>query len=59
MPPKTPRVSQKIAVGTVFVAAMFMSIMDTTIVNVALPTIGRTFHVAPTAVSAVSCSEPS
>jgi EmrB/QacA subfamily drug resistance transporter len=35
---------------------MFMSIMDTTIVNVALPTIGRTFHVSPTAVSAVSIS---
>jgi EmrB/QacA subfamily drug resistance transporter len=56
LPPNTPRVSQKVAVGVVFVAAMFMSIMDTTIVNVALPTIGRTFHVAPTAVSAVSIS---
>ncbi|MGO9557615.1 MAG: MDR family MFS transporter [Acidimicrobiales bacterium] len=56
MSPETPRISQKVAVGVVFVAAMFMSIMDTTIVNVALPTIGRTFHVAPTAVSAVSIS---
>lgn len=56
MAPKTPRISQKVAVGVVFVAAMFMSIMDTTIVNVALPTIGRTFHIAPTAVSAVSIS---
>jgi EmrB/QacA subfamily drug resistance transporter len=56
MSPKPPRISQKVAVATVFVAAMFMSIMDTTIVNVALPTIGRTFHVAPTAVSAVSIS---
>jgi EmrB/QacA subfamily drug resistance transporter len=50
------KISQKVAVGAVFVAAMFMSIMDTTIVNVALPTIGRTFRVAPTAVSAVSIS---
>jgi len=35
--------SQKMAVGVVFVAAMFMSIMDATIVTVALPTIGRGF----------------
>jgi len=33
--------SQKVVVGVVFVAAMFMSILDATIVNVALPTIGR------------------
>ncbi len=45
--------SQKIAVGTVFVSAMFMNIMDITIVNVALPTIGRDFHIAPTAVDGV------
>ena len=41
------RVSQKVAVGVVFVAAMFMSIMDVTIVNVALPTIGRDFGGEP------------
>src|ERR1700728_2959517 len=46
--------SQKVVVGVVFVAAMFMSIMDATIVNVALPTIGRDFHVVPTSVSSVS-----
>jgi EmrB/QacA subfamily drug resistance transporter len=46
--------NQKIAVSVVFVAAMFMNIMDITIVNVALPTIGRDLHVATTAVSAVS-----
>jgi EmrB/QacA subfamily drug resistance transporter len=45
--------SQKIAVGTVFVSAMFMTIMDITIVNVALPTIGRDFHIAPTAVDGI------
>src|SRR6201996_1857695 len=33
---------------------MFMSIMDATIVNVALPTIGRDFHVATTDVDTVS-----
>jgi EmrB/QacA subfamily drug resistance transporter len=45
--------SQKIAVGTVFVSAMFMNIMDITIVNVALPTIGRDFHIVPTAVDGI------
>src|SRR5271157_2928439 len=46
--------SQKVAVGVVFVAAMFMSIMDVTIVNVALPTIGRDFGVSATAVDSIS-----
>src|SRR6202034_65092 len=45
---------QKVAVSVVFVAAMFMSIMDVTIVNVALPTIGRDFAVTPTAVDSIS-----
>src|SRR5271168_2103886 len=49
-----PSVNQKVAVGVVFVAAMFMSIMDTSIVNVALPSIGRGFRVAPTAVDGIS-----
>ena len=48
------RISQKVAVGAVFVAAMFMTIMDATIVNVALPTIGRDFGVSPTAVDSIS-----
>ena len=46
--------SQKVAVSVVFVAAMFISIMDATIVNVALPTIGRDFSVSPTAVDAIA-----
>jgi EmrB/QacA subfamily drug resistance transporter len=46
-------INQKIAVGIVFVSAMFMNIMDITIVNVALPTIGRDFHIAPTAVDGI------
>jgi EmrB/QacA subfamily drug resistance transporter len=49
-----PRINQKAAVGVVFVAAMFMSIMDATIVNVALPTIGRDFGVSATAVDTIS-----
>src|ERR1700722_18427305 len=48
------RVSQKVAVGVVYVAAMFMSIMDITIVNTALPTIGRSFGVSPTSVDTIS-----
>jgi EmrB/QacA subfamily drug resistance transporter len=48
------RISQKVAVAVVFVAAMFMSIMDATIVNVALPTIGREFRVSATAVDSIS-----
>ncbi|HEX4224741.1 MAG TPA: MDR family MFS transporter [Pseudonocardiaceae bacterium] len=44
----------KVAVSVVFVLGLFMSIMDTAIVNVALPSIGRQFQVAPTAVGAVS-----
>jgi EmrB/QacA subfamily drug resistance transporter len=48
------RISEKVAVSVVFVAAMFMSIMDVTIVNVALPTIGREFRVSPTAVDGIS-----
>jgi EmrB/QacA subfamily drug resistance transporter len=46
--------NQKIAVSVVFVAAIFMNIMDTTIVNVALPTIGREFHVAADSVDTVA-----
>jgi EmrB/QacA subfamily drug resistance transporter len=48
-----PRLNQKVVVGTVFVSAMFMNIIDITIVNVALPTIGRDFHIAPTAVDGI------
>src|ERR1700761_7652370 len=52
--PGQARISQKVAVSVVFVAALFMTIMDATIVNVALPTLGREFSVAATAVDAVS-----
>ena len=46
--------SQKISVSVVFVAAMFMNIMDITIVNVALPAIGRQFHVTEASLDAVA-----
>jgi EmrB/QacA subfamily drug resistance transporter len=45
--------NQKVAVAVVYVAAMFMAILDTTIVNVALPTLGRDFHVSSTALDTV------
>src|SRR5450755_4817739 len=50
----TRPVSQKVAVSVVYVAAMFMTIMDSTIVNVALPTIGRSPGVPSTSVASVS-----
>jgi EmrB/QacA subfamily drug resistance transporter len=46
--------NQKIAVSVVFVAAMFMNIIDITIVNVALPSIGRDFGATVASVGAVS-----
>src|SRR5579875_3703631 len=39
------RLNPKISVSVLFVSAMFVAIMDSTIVNVALPAIGRDFHV--------------
>jgi EmrB/QacA subfamily drug resistance transporter len=51
-----PRIAlnQKIAVSVVFVSAMFMNIMDITIVNVALPTIGHDFSVRAASLDAVA-----
>ena len=46
--------NQKVAVSVVFVAAMFMNIMDITIVNVALPAIGRQFGVTEASLDAVA-----
>jgi EmrB/QacA subfamily drug resistance transporter len=48
------RQNQRLAVAVVYVAAMFMAIMDTTIVNVALPTLGRDFHARADSVGLVS-----
>ena len=46
-------VNQKVVVSAVFVAAMFMNIMDSTVVNVALPTLSRYFAVPIGSVSGV------
>jgi len=48
------RRNQKLAVAVVYVAAMFMAIMDTTIVNVALPALGRDLHARAGSVGLVS-----
>ncbi len=50
--PRNPRLS----VSVVFVAGMFMTIMDSTVVNVALPTLRRDFGVSTAAVSGVVTS---
>ncbi len=48
-----PYINPKVSVSIVFVAAMFMSIMDGTIVNVALPSMSREFNAAGTSIDAV------
>jgi EmrB/QacA subfamily drug resistance transporter len=45
--------NQRVVVSLVFVAAMFMNIMDGTVVTVALPTLSRYFAVPTAAVSGV------
>jgi EmrB/QacA subfamily drug resistance transporter len=47
------QIDPKISVSIVFVAAMFMSIMDSTIVNVALPSLGRQLGATSTSIDAV------
>jgi EmrB/QacA subfamily drug resistance transporter len=47
------RLSPKVSVSVVYVLALFMTIMDTTIVNVALPQLGRDFGVPAAQVGTV------
>ena len=47
------RLDPKVSVSTVFVAATFMSIMDGTIVNVALPSLARQLNVPNSSIDAV------
>jgi EmrB/QacA subfamily drug resistance transporter len=44
-------ISQKAAVSVVYAGAMFIAVMDQTIVNVALATIGRDFHASAAGVA--------
>jgi EmrB/QacA subfamily drug resistance transporter len=48
--------SQRVAVSVVFVSAMFMTILDSTIVNVALPTMAKDFKVSLDSVDTVVIS---
>jgi EmrB/QacA subfamily drug resistance transporter len=47
------RLNPKVTVAVVFVLGLFVTIMDTTIVNVALPTLAREFDIAPDRVDGV------
>ncbi|MGH7721521.1 MAG: MDR family MFS transporter [Candidatus Dormibacteria bacterium] len=46
-PARRARLTPQQVIGAVYVTAMFMSILDSTIVNVALPSFARDFHVSP------------
>jgi EmrB/QacA subfamily drug resistance transporter len=47
-------INQKLAVAIVATAATFIVVLDTTIVNVTVPTIGRDFHVGAASVDSVA-----
>jgi EmrB/QacA subfamily drug resistance transporter len=47
------RINQKFAVAVVYIASMLMNSIDATIVNVALPTLGREFDVSPAEMESV------
>src|SRR5713226_2243894 len=44
------RFEYKYLVAVVYAVALFMDLLDTTIVNVALPTFGKAFHAGTTAI---------
>ncbi len=46
-------IDPKVSVSIVFVAAMFMSIMDSTVVNVALPSIAKDLHASNASIDAI------
>lgn len=48
-----PQLNQKLVVAVVYVSAMLMSSLDSTIVNVALATLSREFNVTPASIEAV------
>ncbi|UGQ13812.1 multidrug efflux MFS transporter [Yinghuangia sp. ASG 101] len=47
---KPSDISQKVVVSVVYVTAIFMTVLDTTIVNVAIPAIARDFGESPDAI---------
>lgn len=48
------QLDSKTAVTIIYISAMFMTVMDGTIVNVALPAISHEFHISPSAASGVN-----
>ncbi len=48
-----PTINPKVSVSIVFVSAMFMSIMDSTIVNVALPALSHQFNTVGTSIDEI------
>lgn len=48
-----PRINQKIVVSVVYISGMLLNSLDSTIVNVALATLARDFHVSPDAIDSV------
>jgi EmrB/QacA subfamily drug resistance transporter len=50
---RRPYINPKVSVSVIFVASMFMSIMDGTIVTVALPALSRQFNAAGTSIDAI------
>ncbi len=50
-------IDQRVAVGVVFATSVFMNIVDTTIVNVALPSISRSFDVSLASTGMVSVGD--
>ncbi|GCE12170.1 MDR family MFS transporter [Tengunoibacter tsumagoiensis] len=50
------KINPKVSISIVFVIAMFMSIMDSTIVNTALPSIARDFNITGASVDAIVVS---
>ncbi len=47
------RVNQKVAVAIVYICAMLMNTLDSTVVTVALPTLGREFGVEAAEIEAI------
>lgn len=49
----TPKLNQKVVVAVVYVSAMLLNTLDTTIINIALSTLAREFNVSPASIESV------
>ncbi|HYH12000.1 MAG TPA: DHA2 family efflux MFS transporter permease subunit [Thermomicrobiales bacterium] len=48
-----PKINQKVVVAIVYVSAMLLNTLDTTIINIALSTLAREFDVSPASIESV------